>query len=45
VNEEKFDNQWISAKGENISLKNMIVDYLGHVKLHLAEIEELLTQK
>ena len=42
VNEEKLDNLWISAKGENISLKNMITDYLRHVKPHLEEIEELL---
>ena len=42
VNEDKLDNQWISAKGEYISLKKMIVDYLRHVKLHLGEIEELI---
>ena len=42
VNEDKLENQWTSAKGENISLKNMIIDYLRHVKLHLGEIEELL---
>ena len=42
VNEDKLDNQWTSAKGENISLKMMIIDYLRHFKLHLEEIEELL---
>ena len=42
VNENKLDNQWISAKGENISLKNMMLDYLQHFKLHLEEIENLL---
>ena len=42
VNEDKLDNQWISATEEYVSLKNMIIDYLGHVKLHLREIEELL---
>ena len=42
VNEDKLNNQWISATGENISLKNMIIDYLQHVKLHLAEIQELM---
>jgi hypothetical protein len=42
VNEDKLDNQWISAKGETVSLKNMIIDYLQHVKLHLGEIEELI---
>jgi len=42
VNEEKLENQWISAKGDYISLKSMIIDYLRHFKLHLGEIEELL---
>ena len=42
VNEDKLNNQWTSATGKNISLKNMIIDYLRHFKLHLGEIEELL---
>jgi len=42
VNEEKLDNQWISATEKYVSLKDMIIDYLGHFKLHLGEIEELL---
>ena len=42
VNDDKLENQWISAKGENISLKKMIIDYLRHIKLHLGEIEELI---
>jgi hypothetical protein len=42
VNEDKLDNLWISANGENVSLKSMIIDYLRHFKLHLGEIEELL---
>ncbi len=42
VNEEKLDNQWISATEKYVSLKDMIIDYLGHFKLHLEEIEELL---
>jgi hypothetical protein len=45
VKEDKLDNQWISAKGEYISLRDMISDYLRHVKLHLGEIEELINQK
>jgi len=45
VNEDKLDNQWISAKGETISLKRMIIDYLGHVKLHLGEIKQIITEK
>jgi len=44
VDEDKLDNQWISAKGEAVSLKTMIIDYLWHVKLHLGEIEELMSE-
>ena len=42
VNNDKLNNQWTSATGKNISLNNMIIDYLRHFKLHLGEIEELL---
>ena len=44
VDEEKLDSQWISAKGETISLKTMINDYLRHFKLHLGEIDELISK-
>ncbi|MCL2168337.1 MAG: DinB family protein [Lentimicrobiaceae bacterium] len=43
VNKDKLKNQWTSANGENVSLKDMIIGYLPHFKLHLGEIEELLT--
>ena len=42
VNKDKLDNQWISAKSGNVSLKDMIIDYLRHFKLHLGEIQELI---
>jgi hypothetical protein len=42
VNEDKLDNEWVSAMGENVSLKSMILDYLGHFNLHIGQIEELL---
>lgn len=41
VNPEKLANEWISALGDKVSLKDIIVDYLRHLKLHLKEIEEL----
>jgi len=44
VNEDKLNNEWISAKGETVSLKDMMMDYLQHFKLHLGEIEELIHQ-
>jgi hypothetical protein len=42
VKMEKLDQTWISALGEEISLKEMILDYPRHFKLHLKEITELL---
>ena len=42
VNSEIFDNEWISALGNKVSLKAMIIDYLPHFKLHLNQIDELI---
>lgn len=45
VNPGKLDNVWITALNKEVSLKNMIVDYLRHFKLHLSEIEDLINQQ
>lgn len=45
VNPEKLNNEWITALNVKVSLKSMIANYTGHIKLHLNEIEELLSQK
>ncbi len=45
VNIAKLDNEWTSALGENVPLKAMIIDYLRHFKLHIDEINELITLK
>lgn len=42
VNETKLENKWISATNEEISLKEMILGYLPHFKLHITEIEQLI---
>jgi hypothetical protein len=42
VNPEKLENIWITALNKEVSLKNMIIDYLRHFRLHLNEIEELI---
>jgi 2-hydroxy-3-keto-5-methylthiopentenyl-1-phosphate phosphatase len=42
VNIDKLENEWISALNNNVSLKEMILDYLSHFKLHLGEIYELI---
>ena len=45
VNPEKLKNEWISGPGEKVSLEKMIIDFPGHLKLHLSEIEELIHKK
>lgn len=42
VNQEKLNNPWITALNQKVTLKEMIIDYLSHFKLHLREIEELI---
>ncbi len=37
-----LDRRWIAAPDVEVSLRDMVVDYLRHLKLHLSEIEELL---
>jgi hypothetical protein len=44
VNKDKLANEWITALGEKVSLKAMIISYLAHFKLHISEIEELLSK-
>jgi len=45
VNPEKLDNEWISGSSYgNVSLKEMITDFLRHFELHLNEIRELIDQ-
>ena len=45
VDNSKLDNQWYYDETRLISLKEGIVDYLRHFKLHLAEIDDLIIQK
>ncbi len=42
VNDDKLDNQWIAGPDRLISLREMIIDFLKHFKLHLSEIDELI---
>ncbi len=42
VNPDKLKNEWISGPGKKITLEEMIVDFLSHLKLHLSEINELI---
>jgi len=45
VDEVKLNNQWISGEDKLISLRENIESYLPHFKLHLREIEELISQE
>ena len=45
VNPAKLEYQWYYSEERLISLKEGIIDYLRHFKLHLSEIEELIRQK
>lgn len=45
VNTEKLNNEWISGQEYgNVSLEEMIIDFLNHFNLHLKEIQELIDQ-
>jgi hypothetical protein len=45
VDPAKLDNQWYYSEDMLISLKDGIIDYLRHFKLHLNEINELINKK
>jgi hypothetical protein len=42
---EKLENEWISGPDKNITLRAMIVDFPKHLRLHLSEINELISHR
>lgn len=42
VDHSKLENQWYSDETRLIPLKEGILDYLNHFRLHLSEIDELI---
>jgi hypothetical protein len=42
IKTEKLDNEWIASIDKNVSLREMVIDYLRHFKLHLSEIGDLI---
>lgn len=42
IDESKLGNTWQNAENSFISLKNIVLDYYRHSKLHLDEINELI---
>ena len=44
IQDDKLDNEWIAGPGRSIPLKEMVVDFNRHLKLHLSEIEDLISK-
>jgi hypothetical protein len=44
VNPVKLDNEWIPGPEKKLALEAMITDFPRHLKLHLAEISELINK-
>ena len=45
VDETRLRNEWIADPGETATLEEMINDFTRHLKLHLSEINELISSK
>jgi hypothetical protein len=45
INPEKLNHEWIDGLNGRISLREMVMDYLPHQKLHLDEIRELINKR
>jgi len=45
VDSSKLENEWIAGPGRNIRLRDMIIDFLRHYKLHLSEIDDLIENR
>jgi hypothetical protein len=44
VSDDKLNNEWISGPNEKITLKTMIDGFVPHFKLHLEEINDLISK-
>lgn len=42
VDQTKLDNSWQNFEDNMVTLRQMIEGYLGHIELHLNEIQELI---
>lgn len=45
VNSGKLENKWYYDEDTQVSLKEMIIDYLSHLQLHLDEINALISDE
>ena len=44
VDHTKLENSWQNFEGIAVTLRQVIDGYLGHIELHLNEIQELIEQ-
>lgn len=44
INPEKLNNEWLADNNVKITLKEMVEDFVPHFRLHLGEIEELISK-
>ncbi len=42
VDPQKLNNRWAAGDGEFVTLRDMVIDYLPHLQLHMHQIEELI---
>lgn len=45
VDSGKLENKWYYDEDTQVSLKEMIIDYLSHLQLHLDEINALISEE
>ena len=45
VDHTKLENSWQNFEGIAVTLRQVIDGYLGHIELHLNEIQELIEQE
>lgn len=43
IDKKCLNKEWISEPGKTITLKKMVLDFLPHFELHLAEIDDLIS--
>lgn len=41
INPDKINNIWLASSEEEVSLKDMVLDYPRHLKLHIKEVHQL----
>jgi len=44
INPEKLNSEWLAGNNVKITLKEMVEDFVPHFRLHLGEIEELISK-